>query len=57
MKISTILDHIDSGHIPAPASGAVFACFTASADFRAYVETEFLTWKRPDHPSHGYDRA
>jgi hypothetical protein len=42
MKISTILDHIDSGHIPALASGAGFCCFTASVDFRAYVETEIL---------------
>jgi hypothetical protein len=42
MKISTTLDYIDSGHVLALESGAGFRCVTASAGFRAYVETEIL---------------
>lgn len=42
MKISTILDHIDNGHIALPEFQAGFKCFTAINQFKAYVENEIL---------------
>jgi hypothetical protein len=44
MKISTILDHIDSGHMALPEfqRGYVWSCFTSVPDFKTYVMKEIL---------------
>ena len=42
MKISTVLNHIDSRHMALPDFQRGYRCFTAVVDFKAYVLSEVL---------------
>lgn len=42
MKISTILDHIDSGHMVRHEFQRGHRCFTTKEEFRRYVDSEIL---------------
>jgi hypothetical protein len=42
MKISTILDHIDSGHMALPEFQRGYRCFISVEEFRRYVDSEIL---------------
>ena len=43
MKISPILDHIDSGHMALSEFQRGYRCFTSIAIFREYIEKDILT--------------
>lgn len=43
MKISTILDYIDSGHMALPEFQRGYHCFTSVETFKEYIQREILS--------------